>query len=111
MRTTFDFRMRRMIHVRWGSVESVGPLTVGPVKWDAKRKRWACYWSIHRIHDHEHRIHGEDPIQAITRTLRFMEDFIRGSISDGIVMWWQFEGDECGFVRFGPDEIGERKKA
>lgn len=92
-----EFRLERNINVRWHGVESPGPLTVGPIRWLPERGSWACYWSIHQIHPEEAKLYGDDPIQALERTLRFVANLIRGSIEDGIDMWWQNEGDECGF--------------
>ena len=97
----FDFRLERTIRVRHNGVESSGPLTVGPVLWLPELGCWACSWSVHVIHPEEARIYGEDPIQALDRTLWFLMKFIHGHIEEGFSMWWQHEGDACGF---GPTE-------
>src|SRR6185436_19725346 len=91
-----EFRLERTINVRWNGVESSGPLIVGPIRWLPQRGTWACYWSIHAIHSAEAKVYGDDPIQALERTIRFIANLIRGSIEDGIDMWWENEGDECG---------------
>ena len=70
---------------------------MGPVRWLPERKRWACYWSIHVIHSEEGRIYGDDPMQAVDWTFGFLGKLIRGSIEDGFEIWWQHEGDACGF--------------
>lgn len=94
----FEFRLERTIRVRRGvGPETAGPLTVGPIRWLPERRRWACYWSIHVIHPEEARLYGDDPMQALDRTLEFIGNLIRGSIEDGFEMWWRFEGDACGF--------------
>ena len=94
------FRVERVIHVRdrHGGQESCGPLVVGPVVWMADRGKWACYYSVHVIDPKGHRLYGDDPIQAVHRALEFLGQFIRGSIEDGFGMWWQYEGDACGFA-------------
>jgi hypothetical protein len=94
----FNFRLERTIHVLWNGVPSTGPLTLGPIEWLPTRKRWACHWSIHAIHSEQAKMYGDDPIQALDQTIKFITDFIRRSIEDGIQMWWQYEGDICGFV-------------
>jgi hypothetical protein len=94
---SLDFRLERTIRVRRGGPETSGPLTIGPIRWLPERKSWACYWSIHVIHPEEARIYGDDPLQALERTLGFFANFINGSIEDGFEMWWQDKGDACGF--------------
>jgi hypothetical protein len=93
----FEFRLERTIHVRRAGPATSGPLTVGPIRWLSERGTWACYWSIHVIHSEEARLYGDDPIQALDRTLEFITNLIHGSIEDGFTMWWQSEGDGCGF--------------
>lgn len=96
-----EFRLERTIHVRrvvhLGDQWTTGPLTIGPIRWLPDRKTWACYWSVHVIHPEEGRLHGDDPIQALDRTLGFLADLINGHIKDGFEMWWQHKGDACGF--------------
>ena len=72
-------------------------MTVGPIRWLPERETWACHWSIHQIHPEEAKLYGEDPLQALDLTLHFLANLIRGSIEDGIDMWWLNEGDQCGF--------------
>jgi hypothetical protein len=45
------------------------------------------------------RITGDDLMQALDRTFGFLADLINGHIEDGVDMWWQYEGDACGFRR------------
>ena len=96
-----EFRLERTIHVRRhvqpGGPWTSGPLTVGPIRWLPERKTWACYWSVHVIHPEEGRLYGDDPMQALDRTMGFLANLINGHIEDGFEMWWQHEGDACGF--------------
>lgn len=94
------FRFERTIHVRnpHSRRESSGPLSVGPVVWLPERQRWACSYSVHVIDPEGHQVYGEDPIHAIQLMLEFLGMLIRGSIADGFCMWWQHEGDACGFA-------------
>ena len=43
-------------------------------------------------------IYGADPLDAITKALDFLSSLIPGSEDDGLVVWWQAEGDHAGLT-------------
>lgn len=97
-RNVSDLYLERMIHVRWHGESTTGLLTVGPIRWLPERDRWACFWSIHKIHPEQAELYGGDPSDALRQTIEFVGNLIRGSIEDGIDVWWLYEGDAAGFA-------------
>ena len=95
---TLDLKlpMRRKLHFRWGDNLLDGELKVGGLERVGEAK-WACSWSISLIHPDTAFIYGEDPLDALRRCLRMIEELVRGSIEDGIQVWWKVEGDCGGF--------------
>jgi hypothetical protein len=95
---TIEFRLERELHFRIRGNYSTGKLFVGDLAWQEDRKCWACHWSLAYVHPEVGRIYGADPLAAVTRTLDFLSSLIRGSEADGLVVWWEFEGDHGGLV-------------
>jgi len=95
---TIEFRLERELHFRIGGEHSTGNLYVGDLTWQEDKKRWACHWSLAVVHPEVGRIYGADPIAALTATLDFLSILIRGSEDDGLVVWWQTEGDHGGLT-------------
>jgi hypothetical protein len=65
-----------------GQIEE-GTLAVGKITWISERKKWACEWSISFIHPEIGKLFGNDPMEALTLSLDFLSDLIRGSEKDG----------------------------
>jgi hypothetical protein len=93
-----DFRLERDLNFRIGGEHSTGKLFVGDLVWQEDKKRWACHWSLAYVHPEIGRIYGLDPLAALTNTLDFLSSLIRGSEDDGLIVWWQKEGDHAGLV-------------
>jgi hypothetical protein len=98
MPTSYNFRLERPLHFRIGDALTLGQLFVGDIQWLDDRKAWACHWSISHVHPEIGRLYGGDPLQALTATLDFVASLIRGSERDGLVVWWQQEGDHAGMT-------------
>jgi hypothetical protein len=93
-----DFRLERELHFRIRGEYSTGKLFVGDLALQEDKKRWACHWSLAHVHPEVGRIYGADPLAALTATLDFVSSLIRGSEADGLVIWWQTEGDHAGLT-------------
>ena len=85
----------RQLTIGINGVRRRGELRIGDLK-ECRPGRWACYWSITFLGDDPSPIYGEDPLQALTRCLFFLEQFVRGSERDGVEIWWQSPGDHAG---------------
>lgn len=93
-----EFRLERQLHFRIGGEYSTGKLFVGDVTWQEDKKQWACHWSLAHVHPEIGKLYGDDPLAAILATLDFLSILIRGSEDDGLVVWWQMEGDHAGLT-------------
>ena len=93
-----EFRLERELQFRIGGEHSTGKLFVGDLTWQEDRKRWACHWSLAQVHPEVGRLYGADPLDALTATLDFLSSLIRGSEDDGLIVWWQTEGDHAGLT-------------
>ena len=93
-----EFRLERELQFRIGGEHSTGRLFVGDLTWHEERQHWTCHWSIAHIHPEIGRLYGPDPLAALTKTLDFLSSLIRGSEEDGLVVWWQSEGDHGGLT-------------
>ena len=93
-----EFRLERELQFRIGGQHVTGKLFVGDLKWQEDRKRWACHWSITHVHPEIGSLYGPDPLAALVTTLDFLSTLIRGSEDDGLVVWWQTEGDHAGLT-------------
>jgi hypothetical protein len=95
---TFAFKLERELHFRVGGEHSTGKLTVGGVSWVEAKKKWACEYSLAHINPEGGRIYGTDPLDALSKALDFLSSLIRGSEEDGLIVWWQTEGDHGGLT-------------
>src|SRR5881396_1478146 len=95
---TIELRLERELQFRIGGEHSTGKLFVGDLTWHEERRQWACHWSIAHIHPEIGRLYGLDALAALTTTLDFLSSLIRGSEEDGLVIWWQSEGDHGGLT-------------
>jgi hypothetical protein len=92
------FKIERELHYRIKGQPSSGKLFIGDIEYLDASRRWACHWSLAHIHPEIGRIYGADSLEALTRTLDFISSLIRGSEEDGLIVWWQVEGDHAGLT-------------
>ena len=92
------FKIERELNFRIGGKHCTGKVIVGDLTWQEERKRWACHFSLAYVHNEVARIYGRDPLGAIINTLDFLSILIRGSEDDGLIVWWQMEGDHGGLT-------------
>ena len=93
-----EFRLERELQFRISGQHSAGKLFVGDLTWQQDNKRWACHWSLAHVHPEIGSFYGADPLAALTTTLDFLSSLIRGSEDDGLIVWWQAEGDHAGLT-------------
>jgi hypothetical protein len=91
------FPIRRTINVRHNGSHVRGELTVGDIR-QLEDGRWACGFFVPAIAEYPSKIYGDDPLQALTRCLWFLNDLIRKHEADGWEVWWQHEGDHAGLT-------------
>ena len=60
--------------------------------------KWVCRWSFDPLYTETVSFTGDDPLQALTRTLDFASSFIRECESDGIKLLWKVDGDQGGLT-------------
>jgi len=96
--TRITFRLDRELHFRVGGEHATGKLCVGDLTWQEEEQRWACQWSLAHVHPEVGRIYGADPMAALMATLDFLSILIRRSEDDGLIVWWQTEGDHGGLT-------------
>ncbi len=92
------FKLERELHFRIGGQPSTGKLIVGGVVWVEPKKKWACEYSLAHVDPEGGRIYGADPLDALSKALDFLSSLIRGSEDDGLIVWWQTEGDHGGLT-------------
>ena len=92
------FKFERELHFRIRGQSSTGKLTVGGVNWVEAKKKWACDYSLAHVDPVGGCIYGTDPLNALSNTLDFLSILIRGSEDDGLIVWWQAEGDHAGLT-------------
>jgi len=73
-----------------------GKLTIRSLTFSEAKQKWECHWSLDHLYPDAVSFTGDDPLQALTRTLDFAAAFIRGSELDGFKIYWQFEQDNAG---------------
>jgi hypothetical protein len=95
---TLPFRLERELHFRVGGQLSTGKLIIGGVTWVEAKKKWACDYSLAHVVPDGGRVYGADPLDAVSKALDFLSSLIRGSESDGLIVWWQAEGDHAGLA-------------
>lgn len=93
-----EFKLERNLQFRIGGELSTGKLYVGDLAWQEDKQQWACHWSLAHVHPEIGRVYGADPLSALTTALDFLSILIRGSEDDGLVVWWQTEGDHAGLT-------------
>ena len=73
-----------------------GKLSIRELSFSPTKQKWECHWSLDYLYPNTVSFTGDDPLQALTRTLDFVASFIRGSELDGHKVHWQYEGDNAG---------------
>jgi hypothetical protein len=102
---TLDLHFERDIHIRSGHSTTRGKLRLIRLRQIAANK-WACEWSLDPISAGViGKMHGDDPLDALIRCVYFLECYIRGLTEDGTIVWWQYEGDLCGFATAYPGRL------
>ena len=99
MTAKFDYKFSRNISIRYKGEVIPGTITIDRIEEDKERGRWKCYYTISMIVPEGGHIWGDDPLEALSRCLVFLDGLIRGSEEDGLEIWWQHEGDHCGILR------------
>jgi len=94
-----DYVFERVITINNNGKLIMGTLSIGGVNNIAERNRWACYCSIPVINPERISIYGEDPLDAFSKCLVFVDGLIKGSEADGLEIWWQYKGDHCAILR------------
>ncbi len=74
----------------------VGKLSIHRLVYSEAKQAWECQWSLDHLYPETVSFTGDDPLEALTRTLDFAASFIRGSERDGFKVYWQYEGDNGG---------------
>ncbi len=85
------FKLERELRFRIQGHPCTGKLIVGGISWVETKQKWACEYSLAHVVPDGGR--GADPLDAISKALDFLSSLIRGSEDDGLIVWWQTEGD------------------
>jgi hypothetical protein len=85
-----------------------GWLRLRKLYFDETKAQWRCDWSLDYLYPNTVHFSGDDPLQALTRTLDFASSLIRGSIIGGDRLYWQYDGD-LGGLDFPQSESGDWK--
>ena len=92
-----NFR-RELTFSKDGSI-SKGEINIPKIVFIPEKKQWGCYWSISFIKpDSRQCIFGDDPLQALSRTLEIASSLLQDSGIADLKVWWQFEGDNGGLT-------------
>jgi hypothetical protein len=92
-----DFHRKLTFSIE-GSV-SIGEINIPKIVFLPERQRWGCHWSISFIKpDSSQYMTGDDPMEALTRTLELASSLLRDSGIPNLKVWWQFEGDNGGIL-------------
>ena len=75
-----------------------GKMTIRELSFSPNKQKWECHWSLDHLYPETVSFTGDDALEALTRTLDFAASFIRGSISDGHKVYWQYEDDNAGLL-------------
>ena len=94
----FSLRLERVLHFQLSDQETTGTLFVGDIRWQEEKKKWVCHWSLSNVHPEIGQIYGDDPLDALIKTLDFLSVLIRGSENDGLIVWWQNRNDHAGIL-------------
>ena len=73
-----------------------GKLLIESLNFNEAKQKWECRWSLDHLYPSTVSFTGDDPPDALIRTLEFASDFVRGSNEDGFKVFWQFDGDNAG---------------
>ena len=95
---TLGFRLERELHFRIRGRPSTGKLVVGGISWLEAKKKWGCEYSLAHVDPEGGCICGADQLDALSKAFDFLSSLIRGSEDDGLVVWWQAEGDHAGLT-------------
>lgn len=102
--------IKRELSLHWNENQLRGFLRVNRLYFDNEKSKWRCDWSIDHLYPKAVHFAGDDPMDALTRTLDFASSFIRGSTIDGIGIQWQYPGDRGG-LEFPQSESGSWRTA
>src|ERR1035438_1191103 len=92
---TLNFR--RELTFSAGGKISKGELNIPKIVFLPDKQQWGCHWSISFIKPEPSQyIRGDDPLQALTRTLHTVSALLRDSGVPDLKVWWQTEGDNGG---------------
>jgi len=90
-----NFR-RELTYSRGGRV-SKGELSIPKIVFLPESKQWGCHWSISFIKpESSQHIRGDDPLEALTRTLQVVSALLLASGIPDLKVWWKTEGDNGG---------------
>jgi len=88
---------RRELTFSGGGKISKGELNIPRIVFLPERQQWGCHWSITFIKPEPTQyIYGDDPLQALTRTLQAASALLQDSGIPDLKVWWQTEGDDGG---------------
>ena len=83
-----------------------GKLSIRSLNFNTDKNKWECRWSLDHLYPDSVSFAGDDPLEALVRTLKFASEFIRGSNEDGHRVFWRYEGDNAGLpFRFDPPQV------
>jgi hypothetical protein len=89
--------LRRELTFSAGGKISKGELTIPRIVFLADKAQWCCHWRISFIKPEPTQcIRGEDPLQALTRTLQAVSALLQNSGIPDLKVWWKTEGDNGG---------------
>ena len=80
-----------------GGKKSKGQLSIPRIVFLPERNQWGCHWSISFIKpEPTHYTRGDDPLEALSRTLQAASALLQDSGIPGLKVWWRTEGDNGG---------------
>ena len=88
----------RELHFLIHNEPRTGKLSIHRLVFSEAKQKWECHWSLDHLYPDTVSFTGDDPLQALTRTLDFAASFIRGTEKDGFKVYWQEEGDNGGLT-------------
>jgi hypothetical protein len=88
--------MTRQLHMVIAGAEVNAVVRIGPTEPD-NVAGWRCHWAIDHVCLKGGKFRGRDELDAFSRCYKFVNQLLRGSEDDGLVVWWQEPGDHGGF--------------